>query len=120
VGKIVCSYYMTESGRLPVKEFIKSLDFATRKKYFYVMGLLEEFGHTLPYPHAKYLGNSIFELRFMGSEGAIRVLYFFFVQDKAVLTNGLIKKTNKTPKREIVTALERRKRYLAINRRNNI
>ena len=37
--------------------------------------LLEEFGHKLPEPHAKYLKDGIFELRFSGKEGKIRVLY---------------------------------------------
>ncbi len=75
--------------------------------------LLEEFGHKLPEPHAKYIGDEIFELRFKGREGAIRVLYFFFHGDKAILTNGFVKKSNKTPGREKLTAIERRKIFLA-------
>ena len=40
-----------------------------------------------------------------------RVLYFFFVGKKAVLTNGFVKKTMKTPKREIELAKRYRKDY---------
>ena len=76
--KIACYYYSTESGKLPAKEFVDSLDFKTQRKFFFVKALLEEFGHKLPQPHAKYIGNDIFELRFKGQEGAVRVLYFFF------------------------------------------
>ncbi|MBF0489271.1 MAG: type II toxin-antitoxin system RelE/ParE family toxin [Candidatus Omnitrophica bacterium] len=63
-------------------------------------------------PYAKYIGNDIFELRFDVVEGGIRVLYFFFDGEKAILTNGFPKKSNKTPKHEKATAIERRKAYL--------
>lgn len=33
-----------------------------------------------------------------------RILYFFFIGNKAVLTNGFTKKTQKTPKNEIELA----------------
>lgn len=110
--RVGCYYYITESNKSPVREFIDSLDITTQKKFFFVKNLLEEFGHRLPFPHAKYIGDSIFELRFQGREGTIRILYFFFHQDKAIFTNGFIKKSNKTPKNEIAIAIERRSIFL--------
>lgn len=71
-----------------------------------------EFGHRLPQPHAKYTGDDIFELRFKGQEGQIRVLYFFFHQDKAIFTNGFIKKSARMPFKEKALAVERRKAFL--------
>ena len=76
--KITCFYYLTESNRAPVKEFIDALDVKSQQKFFFVKSLLEEYGYKLPKPHAKYIGDEIFELRFKGREGAIRALYFFF------------------------------------------
>lgn len=111
--KIETIYFATESGARPAKEFVDTLDASSQRKFFFVRGLLEEFGHKLPEPHAKYLGDDIFELRFRGKEGNVRVLYFFFYQNKVVLTNGFVKKTDKTPRRELDTAIERRKAYLA-------
>ena len=111
--KIACYYYSTESGKLPVKEFVDSLDFKTQRKFFFVKALLEEFGHKLPQPHAKYIGNDIFELRFKGQEGAVRVLYFFFHQNKAVFTNGFIKKSDKTPRNEKELAVQRKMDFLS-------
>ena len=113
MSRIVSYYYLTESGKSPVREFIDSLDFKTQRKFFFVKELLEEFGHKLPYPHAKYIGNDVFELRFRGQEGHIRVLYFFYHQDRVIFTNGFIKKTGKTPKNEIEVAIERRSKYLS-------
>jgi len=112
IGKITCYYYITASNRCPVREFIDSLDDKTQQKFFFVKTLLEEFGYKLPYPHAKYLGDSIFELRFKGQEGEIRILYFFFHKDKAVFTNGFIKKSSRTPKNELLIAMNRRNESL--------
>lgn len=105
-------YFCTESGKSPVRDFIDSLDGNTQRKFFFVKGLLEDFGHKLPQPHAKYAGDDIFELRFIGKEGSMRILYFFFHRDKAILTNGFIKKTDKLPQREKELAIERKKLFL--------
>lgn len=60
---ISCFYYVTESGKSPVRDFVDSLDSSSQRKFFFVKSLLEEFGHRLPQPHAKYIGDEIFELR---------------------------------------------------------
>lgn len=112
MAKITAFYYGTESGKFPVKEFIDSLDFKSQRKFFFVKELLQEFGHRLPFPHAKYIGDSIFELRFKGQEGAVRVLYFFYHEGSVIFTNGFIKKGNKTPRNEILLAVERRIAFL--------
>lgn len=116
MGRVTCYYYLTGSGRSPVRDLIDSLDPRTQRKFFFVRELLEEFGHTLPYPHAKYLGSGIFELRFTGGEGAVRVLYFFFHGDKAIFTNGFIKKTDRTPAKELHAAFGRRKDFLRVHK----
>ncbi|MEW5757858.1 MAG: type II toxin-antitoxin system RelE/ParE family toxin [Candidatus Omnitrophota bacterium] len=112
MSNISCFYYLTESGRSQVKDFIDSLDQRTQRKFFFIKGLLEEFGRSLPEPHAKHIGNEIFELRFRGQKGNVRIMYFFFHHDKVIFTNGFIKKTNKAPKKEINTAIERKKSFL--------
>ena len=109
--QVVCCYFVTDSGRIPVKEFVNSLDMRSRKKFFSVTELLETFGRALSFPHAKYIGDEIFELRFEGVEGTMRILYFFFDAQKAILTNGFLKKSNKTPMEEKETALHRREIY---------
>ncbi len=113
MGSVTGYYYYTDSNRSPVKEFIDSLNPKTQRKFFFVRGLLEQFGHRLPKPHAKYIGDDLFELRFEGREGKIRILYFFFHQDKAIFTNGFVKKSDKTPKQEKKVALERRRQFLS-------
>lgn len=115
MASISCFYYVTESGKSPVRDFIDSLDSGSQRKFFFVKSLLEEFGHKLPQPHAKYIGDEIFELRFKGQEGNIRVLYFFFHHGKVIFTNGFIKKSAKLPEKEKALAIERRKAFLEIH-----
>lgn len=112
MGRVTALYLGLDSGRFPVRDFVDSLDPRTQRKFFFVKSLLEEFGHLLPAPHAKYIGDGIFELRFWGPEGGVRVLYFFFHQDRAILTNGFVKKTVKTPPHEKELAVRRRAEYL--------
>jgi phage-related protein len=112
MGKVVADFFCQTSGKSPAEDFIRSLDGRSRRKFYFVLELLEEMGHRLPEPYAKYIGNDIFELRFTGTEGAVRVLYFFFHQDRAIITNGFIKKTQKTPDNEKAMAVSRRKEFL--------
>jgi len=110
--KLTCVYYCTESSKSPVKKFIDSLNNRTQQKFFAVLGMLEKLGKKLPEPHAKLLGDGIYELRFKGQEGHVRVLNFFYHNDEVVLTNGFIKKMNKTPKKEIDLAKQRRELHI--------
>lgn len=52
-------------------------------------------------PFSKPLGEGIFEVRAKQETDISRVLYFFVVGKKVILTNGFVKKTQKTPPREI-------------------
>jgi phage-related protein len=78
-------------------------------KLFMMLEFLEEKGPALREPYSKSLEDGIFEIRAKQGSDITRVLYFFVVGRKVILTNGFVKKTQKTPKREI----ERAKRYRA-------
>ena len=74
-------------------------------------------GYELIEPYSKSVSEGILELRAKVGSDISRVMYFFVIGKKAVLTNGFIKKTQKTPKEEI----ERAKRYRAdfLSRKEN-
>ena len=74
--------------------------------------ILQQRGYELREPYSKPLEDGIFELRTKQGSNISRVLYFFFVGKKIVLTNGFIKKTQKTPKSEIEKAKKYRQDYL--------
>ena len=55
---------------------------------------------------------SEFELRANQGSDISRVMYFFFVGQKAVLTTGFVKKSQKTPKSEIELAKKYKQDYM--------
>ena len=116
MGKYVCLFYQLSGGKKPAKEFIESLNRKTRDLFVIKVKLIEEFGPSLRQPHTKNIGEGIFELRFKGQEGQIRVLFFFYYKRQIVFTNGFIKKTQKTPINEIRIAEARRKTFMDTRR----
>ena len=106
-------FYDKPDGTEPVKDFLLSLDKKMRAKMLKEIALLEENGPALREPYSKPLGDSIFELRAKVGSDITRVLYFFFVGQKIVLTNGFVKKSDKTPPGEKNKAKQYRKEYLS-------
>lgn len=107
-----CYFYESPTGQKPVEDFIASLGEQTQDKFIFKRGLLECFGPELRSPHTKPVGNDMFELRFRGGEGQVRILFFFFLRGQIILVHGFIKKSQKTPKKELKIALKRMKEYL--------
>lgn len=83
--------YDTEDGRCPVQELLDSLEPKLLAKTLRTIDLLEMNDPLLREPYSKPLENGIFELRTKQGSDITRVLYFFIVGKKAVLTNGFIK-----------------------------
>ena len=104
--------YETEDGKQPVAEFLDSLDNKMNAKLVGLMELLEEKGNELREPYSAPIGDGIFELRCKLGSNITRALYFFYVDKNIVVTNGFVKKTQKTPPAEIKLAKDRRKDWL--------
>lgn len=112
MGKFIVEFYETENGNIPVEEFLKMLDVKMRAKLLGIIKILQEKGNRLREPYSKHLDDGIFELRGKVGSDISRVLYFFYYNKKIILTNGFIKKTQKTPKTEIDKAKKYRSDYL--------
>lgn len=94
---------------------------SSRQRSLKVIRLLKEMGASLYYPYVdsikgeKYAG--LMKLRTRQSNNIFRTFYFVVVKDeetkaeKAVLLHAIQKKTDKTPKKELETALARMKDY---------
>ena len=105
-------FYEKADGDIPVENFFNSLDIKMRNKILMILNVLQEKGNQLREPYSKHLEDGIFEVRGKIGNDISRVLYFFYYNEKIILTNGFIKKTQKTPKREIDLAKKYRKEYI--------
>ncbi len=105
-------FFEQDDGSCPVEEFLDSLDNKMAAKVYGMIELLEEYGNELRMPYSEQLEDGIFELRIKFGGNITRILYFFFVGKNIILTNGFVKKTQKTPPDEIAKAKRYRKIYL--------
>ena len=112
-------FYETADAKKPVSDFLDSLDDKMVAKLLGLMEILEEKGTELRLPYSEHLEDGIFELRCKLGSNITRVLYFFYSGKKIIVTNGFVKKTQKTPPSEINLAKKRRadwiKRYKNAN-----
>lgn len=104
--------YTKENGESPIKSFIEALETKMKAKVLRFIALLKQNGMELREPYTKSLSDGILELRIIQGNNIVRILYFFMQGNIIVLTNGFVKKSNKTPKKEIELALKYRKDYL--------
>ncbi len=94
-------------------EFYKSQDYKVQEKIEYVMDLVR-FEQKIPQKFFKYLAgsNGIYEIRVRTTFRDIRILCFLDKVDLVVLTNCFLKKTQKTPRKEIKLAERLKGEYL--------
>ena len=111
-------FYDLPNGEEPAKDFIISLDAKMKAKMLRTIVMLQTNGFELREPQSKHLDDGIFELRAKVGSDISRVLYFFVIGKKAVLTNGFVKKSQKTPPGEIEKAKAYRKEFLS--RKENV
>jgi len=109
-------YYELPNGKKPVEIFLDSLDLKMRAKALGCIDILAEFGNSLREPYSKPIGKGLFELRISFAGDITRIFYFFVMNNKIILTNGFIKKTQKTPPGEITLAQKYKADY---ERRHN-
>ena len=105
-------FYTSPEGKEPVAEFLDSLNYKMRAKLVGLLELLEEKGTELRMPYSSYLEDGIFELRCIQGNNITRVLYFFYIDKRIIITNGYVKKTQKIPRAELTLAKVRRKDWL--------
>ena len=104
-------FFEKENGTAPAEDFINALDDKMSAKIYRLLTMISNNGPELREPYSKHLDDGIFEVRAKIGSNISRVLYFFVVGRKVILTNGFVKKTQKTPKSEIKKAKNYRKKY---------
>lgn len=105
--------YIDSKGHAPVEEFLNALPFDDRVRIVRTIEMLEDFGLQLSAPYVKHLQGKLWELRIRTGRKAYRVIYFAFTGRRFVLLHAFLKKTQKTPKKELATAERRLADFLA-------
>ena len=104
-------FYKTVDGRCPVREFLDSLPGRVAQKVAWVLNLLEDLDIVPSSRFKKLVGTEdIWECRIQFGSNAYRIFCFFF-DNSVVLTHGVVKKSQKTPAREIERAETYRRDY---------
>ena len=113
-------FYEDKNGISEIADYIKELNqkSSTNKesrinfnKIVAYFDLLEEFGTRVGAPVTKHLEGEIWELRPLRN----RFLYAYHKDNKFIILHHFIKKTQKTPKREIEQAKRNLQDYLERN-----
>ncbi len=71
--------------------------------------MIEELGPNLGKPHTASMGGGLFEIRAKGKEGIGRSFFAIVVNNEIVILHSFIKKSQKTPKKELEKARKRLK-----------
>jgi phage-related protein len=97
-------YYSVE-----VQEAIMNLPDTLQARYIGLTQRMVEYGPHLGLPHTEAFGSGLFELRLKGAEGIARVFFCTMVKQEIVMLHSFIKKTQKTPQKELNIARLRMK-----------
>lgn len=100
-------YYRADLQRL-----IANFPAAIQARYIHLTQRMQIFGPNLGMPHTRALGKGLFEIRMKSREGIGRVLYGTLPGQRIIMLHAFVKKSQKTPEREIDVARARLKEVL--------
>jgi len=106
--RLPARFFRSDQGREPVREWLKGLEREDRK----VIGediKDVEFSWPIGMPLVRSLGNELWEVRSSLLRGRIARVIFCVEQGSMVLLHCFMKKSQKTPQRDIDLALKRKK-----------
>jgi phage-related protein len=99
--RVPAIFYRTEAGGELVREWLKGLPQADRKRIGEDIKTVE-FGWPVGMPVCRPLGDGIYEVRTsLGQNRIARVLFYIDKKGRMVLLHGFIKKTQKTPREDL-------------------
>jgi phage-related protein len=78
-------------------------------RYIHLTARMAVFGSDLGMPHTRSMGEGLVELRLKGAEGIARVFYCTLPGRRIVMLHPFVKKSEKTPPRELAVAGRRMK-----------
>lgn len=115
-------FYRDKNGRSEIVEYLDELtekaqtsktDRINREKILAYIGALAQYGTRIGQPTIKHIEGSIWELRPLSN----RIFFFYWKDNKFVLLHHFIKKSQKTPTKEIAQAYNNLQDFLERNGR---
>jgi phage-related protein len=110
-------FYYDRNGRSKIVEYLDELkekggtsktERINRDKILAYMMALKQYGTRIGQPIVKHIDGSLWELRPLSN----RIIFFYWKDNRFVLLHHFIKKTQKTPPREIEQARSKMKDFL--------
>ena len=92
-----------------IQEEILELPDTLAARYVVLTRRMVAIGPNLGEPHTKAFGDGLFELRLKGAEGIARIFFCTLIGKRIVMLHSFIKKSDRTPKRELDVAHTRLK-----------
>jgi len=108
VKKITVLFYKSESGNRPVREFILSLNHEDKQIISNDLKTVE-YAWPIGMPTCKKLEKELYEVRSSLSDKKIARVLFTVIDEYMILLSAFIKKSQKTPKKELELARSRKK-----------
>ena len=101
--------YVIEYYSEAVQEHILTLPDTIAARYVFLTRRICAVGPNLGSPHTDAFGDGLFELRLKGAEGIARVFFCALIGRRVMMLHSFVKKSQKTPAREIEVARKRMK-----------
>lgn len=101
--------YVIEYYSEAVAEEILALPDTLAARYVVLTRRIIAIGPNLGPPHTDAFGDGLLELRLKGQEGIARVFFCALIGRRVMMLHAFVKKTQKTPQREIEIARKRMK-----------
>ena len=93
-----------------VEDELRALDADLQARFFKIAELLMQHGpHAVREPYVKPLGSKLWEMRMKGKDKIARAIYLAAIGRRLVVVHVFVKKTQKTPREAIETAIARAK-----------
>lgn len=91
-----------------VDKELEALPADMRARFIRISHMIEQVGlENITKPHVRHLEGPLWEIRMTGKDGISRALYVTVKERRVVVVRAFIKKSRKTPRKEIITALKR-------------
>ncbi|MDJ0676903.1 MAG: type II toxin-antitoxin system RelE/ParE family toxin [Calothrix sp. MO_167.B42] len=107
--RIPARFYQNENGKEPVRDWLKDLDQEERRLIGTDIKTVE-FGWPIGMPTCRPMGDGLFEIRTNLPQNRTARVLFCIYQEEMILLHGFMKKSQKTPKKEMDLALERKQK----------